>query len=231
MKLQLIVFLLAIGFPLFSGAQTCDAFMAFEEGTKLTYTYYDKKEREEGSSTQYIREIESLADGGSRAVFQMKMRDKKGKEAMSSTFEVLCRESVLQMNVSDLLSPDMSGAFQEMEVTVEGDALEFPHDMEVGQSLPDASSTITPSMSGVSLMKFNFEVTERKVEAQESVTTPAGTFDCLKITSNFKTKTMGTREFTQAQWYAKGVGMVKSETYDKKGKLANRQLLTGFEKR
>lgn len=219
-----------LNMPFFAAGQACEAFMAFEEGTKLEYTYYNKKEKEEGSSTQYVKSVRALQDGGTVAVFETELRDKKGKEAMTGTFEVSCQGNALRMNVSDMLGPDMSKAFQHMEVKVEGDALIIPHELEVGQTLPDAQSVVTPGMNGMNLMKFTFTVTDRRVVAREEVRTPAGTFDCFKITSIFKTKMMGSREFTQSQWLAKGVGMVKAETYDKKGKLESRQLLTGLER-
>lgn len=230
MNLHPILLIAVLSMPFIAAGQTCEAYMAFEEGTKLEYTYYNKKDKEEGSSTQYVKSITALPDGSSVAVFDMELRDKKGKESMSGTFEVNCQGNALRLNVSDMLGPNMSEAFQNMEVEVAGEALVIPHELEVGQTLPDATSVVTPTMSGMNLMQFTFTVSDRQVAAREEVSTPAGTFDCFKIASRFKTKVMGSREFTQAQWLAKGVGMVKAETYNAKGKLESRQLLTGLER-
>jgi hypothetical protein len=72
-------------------------------------------------------------------------------------------------------------------------------------------------------------ITDRKVVGKESVTTPAGTFDCFKITSNstIKTKTVVgiTMEFSAIEWLAPKAAIVKSESY-KKGKLQGYTLLT-----
>ena len=39
-----------------------------------------------------------------------------------------------------------------------------------------------------------------------------------------------TTESTTATWYSENVGMVRSESYDKKGKLTDYTLLTNFSK-
>ena len=60
-------------------------------------------------------------------------------------------------------------------------------------------------------------ITNRTVQGQESVTTPAGTWNCYKITC--KTKITGkaaifnipTTILDVTEWYAPGVGIIKSE--------------------
>ena len=73
-------------------------------------------------------------------------------------------------------------------------------------------------------------LTNRKVVAQESVTVPAGTFDCLKITYDLESKAMIKITGSATQWMAVGPGLVKSESYDKKGNLISSQLLNEFTK-
>ncbi|MCB0580266.1 MAG: hypothetical protein KDD10_13265, partial [Phaeodactylibacter sp.] len=65
-----------------------------------------------------------------------------------------------------------------------------------------------------------------KVEAFEAVTTPAGTFECVKITEDVDSKmafvnTTGKNK----SWYAKNIGLVRQEVFDEKGKLLVRQEL------
>ena len=72
----------------------------------------------------------------------------------------------------------------------------------------------------------NMEITNRKVEQQETLSLPAGSFDCYKITyaTTIKVKMMGIGfpiHMQVTEWFAPKLGrMVKSETYTKNGKLA-----------
>lgn len=67
---------------------------------------------------------------------------------------------------------------------------------------------------------FTFNLWEGKVGGMESITTPAGTFDCFKVTYTMKIN-MGanSQKIYVTEWYAPGIGMVKSVNADKKGNL------------
>jgi hypothetical protein len=60
------------------------------------------------------------------------------------------------------------------------------------------------------------------------MTTPAGTFSCYKMSSTIETKTMFTMVAKSTDWVAKKVGTVRSETYDKTGKLISYMVLTSM---
>jgi hypothetical protein len=71
---------------------------------------------------------------------------------------------------------------------------------------------------------LSMTVTNRKVEAKETITVPAGTFECYKITGNthMETATFGLKvpiEMKTIEYFAPGVGLVKSITYNKNDKL------------
>ena len=66
---------------------------------------------------------------------------------------------------------------------------------------------------------------------EEKVSTTAGKFDCIKISYLKRTKiVLKTETVRVTEWYAKGVGLVKSEAYDTKGKLDCKTLLVKIDK-
>ena len=67
--------------------------------------------------------------------------------------------------------------------TMQGDAVVFPIDLTDGQVLPEASYNFKVDAQGQQ-MKTTVSIKDRKVEGRESITTPAGTFNCYKITAN-----------------------------------------------
>ena len=84
------------------------------------------------------------------------------------------------------------------------------------------------------VFKFSFVTmtvkgTERKISGKERLTTPAGTFDCFIMEETITTKAMMQKEVEKTvSWYAYGVGLVKENTYDKKGKLVSTTLLNSI---
>lgn len=56
-------------------------------------------------------------------------------------------------------------------------------------------------------------------KGKETVHTPAGNFECIKIYMESKAKFLWiSHSEYRMDWYAKDVGIVKSETYTKRGK-------------
>ena len=93
--------------------------------------------------------------------------------------------------------------------------------------LPDADMLAVINMSPIK-MRLTFIMTNRKVVGEETITTPAGTFDCIVLTYDYESK-MGIKVTgSTKQWFAEGIGLVKQIDLNKKGKETNRTLLTKF---
>jgi hypothetical protein len=73
-------------------------------------------------------------------------------------------------------------------------------------------------------------ISNRKVLGNETVTVPAGTFNCYKITYDVETKLMFKINTNVVEYINKGVGNVKTETYDKKGKMLSATVLSEVKK-
>lgn len=102
--------------------------------------------------------------------------------------------------------------------------LGLPNNLHVGQKLKDKIKILT------SIVTCSVILSNRVVETYEEITTEAGTFNCYLITYDLKTiSTITVSQFIK-EWYSKEVGVVKTETYNKKGKLTSTKLLTEFEK-
>ena len=80
-----------------------------------------------------------------------------------------------------------------------------------------------------SFVSMSVKGTERKISGKEKLTTPAGTFDCFIMEETVTTKAMMQKEVEKTvSWYAYGVGLVKENTFDKKGKLVSTTLLNSI---
>jgi len=230
MKQYFILFLVAVFAAQTSNAQSsCSTYYPLVDGANFQYTNYDKKGKEEGQINYTVTNVESSGDNVS-ATMMMEMVDKKGN-TYTSDYNMACEGNVVKIDFKSLMNEQMLSQMGDVEMDISGTDVELPNSLSVGQELPDANMQLKMKMGGAINMNTNVETINRKVEKQESVTTPAGTFDCYVIYSETKTKMMMTNQtFPSRTWLAEGVGMVKQESYNKKGKLMGGMLLTQFSK-
>lgn len=100
----------------------------------------------------------------------------------------------------------------------------LPSNMSPGDTLPDVLASV--KAFGLTM---KITVTERKVLREETITTPAGKFNCMVIRERKVEKGMGRNRHTIADtWYAKGTGMVRHDTYDTDLKLLTSEILTAI---
>lgn len=206
----------------------CDnGYMPFSEDVSFELTSYSKKDKLTSVVKHEIAEVEGSGDSFTAQV-KTQIFDDKGNATVNGSYAIECTEDGIGLDMSTMMNQESMAAFSSMDVDVTGDALIIPNTLSPGQTLPDGEMHMQASMNGMSLMKLNMRVTDRKVEAKESIKTPAGTFDCIKITQTTTIDGFGKNSYTSTSWFAKGVGVVRTENYDKKGELSSYTVLTAF---
>ncbi|SFC64899.1 hypothetical protein SAMN04487891_11715 [Flagellimonas taeanensis] len=204
---------------------SCSQYYPLVEGTSLQYTNYDKKGKEDGQMEYKVTNVAESGDSVS-ATMVLEFSDNKGN-TYTSDYGISCDGNVVRIDFKSLMNEQMMSQFGEMEMDITGTDVELPNNLSVGQELPDSNVNLKMKMAGAVNMNMNVETINRKVEKKESLTTPAGTFDCYVIYSETRTKMMmGNQTQPSRIWLAEGVGMVKQESYNKSGKLMGSTLLT-----
>ncbi len=212
-------------------SQDCNSgYFAFKKGTRMQLTSYDKKDKITATMNYEVKDVQPDG-GGIKLVFANETYDAKGNLLAKSDVSGQCANGEFTTDVRNL-SSDMMPNSADMEVSVSGDQLVYPHALTAGQKLKDASITVKSSMKslGMTIMNTTFNIIDRKVAGFETVETPAGKFDCVKISYTTSFKFMGNRTAKSVEYVAKGVGLVKSEQYDDKDRKQSSLLLTKLEK-
>lgn len=229
-KTFLAALLLLVSHTVFSQNNVCESsYYPFQKGTKMELTHYDKKGKPSGITKQHILELTEIA-GGIKATIETTSTDEKGKNEQQMTFDMECRDNSVYVDMRSMMNPSSMAGMKDMEMEISGDALVMPNELTPGMALPDGQMEMKAMMNGMALMNMKLSITNRKVEGMETVTTPAGTFDCVKLTQETELKTIVKMKMSTTTWFAKGVGMVKTENYDKNGKLEGSSVLTKLEK-
>lgn len=150
----------------------------------------------------------------------------------STTFMLSTEESARQ-DMIDMIKMQYEAAGQFVSdgdlstitssIRVKGElTLTINPDMKAGTKLPNKSQRII-----VDQQSFSYNIWNAVVDGTETITVPAGTFECLKV--SFVNK-VDSQKIYVTQWYAPNIGAVKVIQEMKKGEPMLCQYLTAFNK-
>lgn len=197
----------------------CSSLYPTQEGTKLVIHQFDKRE-----NLNNIIEYRVMSATASELTMHANVKDKRGRDIVENTFKAICSGGITRLDPSSIMGAQLQ-QYEGMEYRITGDDIFFPNTLSVGQSLPDATVTMEVD-AGMIDITTTISITNRRVEAQESITTPAGTFECYLVTysNNLKMGALN-KTYSCKQWIAKDVGMVQEETRKPNGNLMTKSIL------
>lgn len=204
----------------------CSDYYPMTKGTVYEITHYDKKGQKES-----VTRNEVTSASGNTAVIHTTQTTNGGEEKINASYDIKCTGDGIAIDMNKLMKEQMSESMKDKDITVDitGTDVFTPNNLKVGQTLPDNEMNMVIKASTMTI-DGHVKTYERKVVGKEKVTVPAGTFDCMVIESRSDIKLMISKKSKTKMWIAKGVGIVKQETYNKKGKLQSSEKLTLFKK-
>ncbi len=205
-------------------SQDCAMYVPVKAGTAMEIQHFNSKGKLESTTKQKV--LTKKGDSRNLSVdVEVKSLNNKGKEEFSKVVTYQCKNGVFVLDLSGFM-PDMAKQMEGMEIKVEGAEVVIPAVIKAGMKLDDAEIKVSLVNQGMTMMTFNIRIINRKVEALENVTTPAGTFECYRIAQDIETKGMFKTTLHSVDWMALNIGMVKQETFDEKKNKTGYSLLT-----
>lgn len=211
----------------------CGNNLVFSKGAVIDATTYDGNGKVLSLETSTVVNVQEK-DGKTFSQLDVRSTNADGKDEKNIKAEYMCDGENFVMNMNFL---GRAGA----QANLNASGLYFPFRLTVGETLPEATQTINVATGGKN-MKITSVISNRKVEAKESITVPAGTFEAYRISAIVDAtteiegmseavkksmaemkKTMGETRFTV--WYTPELGMLKMEMY-MGGKLQSRNEVT-----
>lgn len=217
-----------LSFTLTVNAQDCFKYLP-GAGTSLETKHYDAKDKETGVSTLTILK-RSHVDGGEKLDVRMESTSQETDSVFTTEYSYLCKNGKLYVDMSSYLGSKLD-AYKGMQIEVDAENLELPTNPKAGQELPGGTVVASITNNGMPMGKVSVLIKDRKVEKLETIKTPAGSFDCFKIVQKTETKILFMKvKGSSAEWISEGAGVVKSESYNKKGKLVSYSVLSKISK-
>ena len=196
-------------------SQKCTDYYYMQNNKTIEMAIKNKKGNQTGRVV-YI--ISNLGNDGNAvtATVNSEMFDKNGKSISKAANNMRCENGVLLMDMKMLIPSAQQEQMDDMSASGTVSYIQYPITIHEGDRLNDASfATDFASSSG---LKGNISITisNRRVVGNESVTTSAGTWDCVKITYHskmvFKIGLGIPMSADVTEWYAPGFGVVKTES-------------------
>lgn len=204
------------------------------QGTELHYVNYDEAGQSLSNETVTVYNVVKNASGES-AQYLAKIVTNKTKNNTSYTLYnwnydgnvTTCQEDLMYgpyiKSDSDPAKYD-SKARQAMaeELKLKGDnSFTIKKHASAGESIPDRTYSLISNM-----LKNEINISGAAYMGEEKVCTTAGKFDCIKISYLKRTKiVLKTETVRVTEWYAEGIGLVKSESYNTKGEPDGKTIL------
>jgi len=209
-------------------AQCTNPFYKFNKGTKIYMQNYDGENQLQGVTETEVKDITSTVNGF-KTTIALKVFDEDKKLISEGSYGMECDNGTVKMDLSSFIPPKSLMAFGDMEIKIEMTEMEIPAKLYPGQELKDASLTISTVNSPFTLT-MKVDMLNRKVEKTQTVTTPAGTFECFKLTYDMVIDfMMGSMTMKNVQYITEKLGAVRTETYDSEDKLLNYTILQKVE--
>jgi hypothetical protein len=176
------------------------------------------KNKKGNQTGKMVHVISNLSNKGNNlaATVNSEMFDKNGKSISKANNSVQCENGTLLVDMKMLIPSAQQEQMNSMSASGTISYLDYPATMKEGDALKDASFagdfTSTSGLKG----NISMNMTNRKVMGKETITTPAGSWDCFKITYHskmiFKMGIGIPMNADVTEWYAPGFGIVKAES-------------------
>lgn len=203
-------------------------------GTELHYVNYDEAGQSLSNETVTVYNGVNNASGAS-AQYLAKIVTNKTKNNTSYTLYnwsydgnvTTCQEDLMYgpyiKSDSDPAKYD-SKARQALaeDLKLKGDnSFTLKNHSKAGETISDRSYSLISNM-----LKNEVTISGAAYMGTEQVSTTAGKFDCIKISYLKRTKIVLKSETIRVtEWYAEGIGLVKSENYNTKGEPDGKTIL------
>jgi hypothetical protein len=197
-------------------AQECSNFYYLQNNKTIELIITNNKGKETGKM------VYTISDGKKSgniftATVNSEFFDSKGKSVNKAVNNVKCENGMMMMDMKMFIPSAQQEQMGTASASASNVYLEYPAGMKVGDQLKDGLFNMDFETGGGLKSSIEISITERKVEAQESITTPAGTWECFKISTKNKitTKIAGIGipiRMDVTEWFAPGFGVVKTES-------------------
>src|SRR5690606_3662938 len=151
------------------------------KNTEFTYQVTHKGKKK-GTLTNKVMQQAPNAEGiFTTTVKRTRVTEKKMAQS-AEEFYLQCRNDTVYLDAIVLMREQALKAFDGKNLEYFSTDLAYPHHLQVGQSLPGGRLVVKVNSQMASISNLDMAAVNRKVAGHQTITTPAGNFDCFRLT-------------------------------------------------
>lgn len=224
MMKQVLLIIIQSAFFLPAYAQSCDSLYDLKDSAVIVFKEFDRKGESEGKSVYHVSGLQHKA-GNRTAQVEVQMFNRGGIRENTAIGHVKCIKGVLYWDM--LLSKPalLIQDFKNWKFKSEEAWLVYPVSLHAGDSLEDGYMEMNLMKGLKTISRIDLSVTDRRVEGIDPIRTPAGAWNCYRIsyTARLRTTLLGIGiplVYRYTEWFAPGFGLVKLQAYGKKHRIS-----------
>jgi hypothetical protein len=186
-------------------AQDCSQYMYMKKNNTIEETLFSNGQPL-GKTVFHVNDVTTV-NGTTTSTGVASNYDENGKLTEKNNVSFKCTGGAFIVDLST------SGSQPNMKFT--SGVLTYPANMKVGQHFDDVNAHLEMNIGGKKI-KADAKYADRTVADKETITTPAGSWTCFRITYNIVTTitemNMPPSSSKAIEWYVPNLGIVQYET-------------------
>lgn len=134
-------------------------------------------------------------------------------------YEVQCTTDGLQQDLLSKLTPDMLQSLTGLDLRTDESGWLLPTGLQPGDSIPQSYSHISGYSGDSKIIDLDLAIGPVLILDQEDLSTPAGGFGCVAMAYELWVTQVVRKRFRLRDWFSPGVGIVRREVFDRRGRF------------
>lgn len=198
------------------GQASCDAITEWQPGSTWVYQWFSADKKPAYTTQHRVLDQTSTPD---RRDVQLLVVDAYQDTVHQSSYQVRCDSTGVYQDLLAKLTPDMLRTLSGVSLRSTGKGWQLPIGMQPGDSIPQAFDHIEGFAQTSKILEFDLAIGPVRILAQEDLATPAGGFPCVALAYELWITHVVRKQFRMRDWYAPGIGIIRREVFDRRGKF------------
>lgn len=208
-------------------AQDCVTYFPLAVGSVFEIQTFNKKNKLIAFARHTVMH-DSLVKHTVQVLVRKEMWDERRQVYLGyNSYMAYCHDGTLLYDTRFLLTEKDKNVMNRDPTTITFDILDVPSSFVNGQKLQEGALKLK-----IGTVRVKTEMLNRQADGMETITIPAGTFECIKISYDayYHYGISKVKKLRVQEWYSAGVGLVASKTFNSKGELQKYSQLSSIKK-
>ena len=209
---QLIILLLYLSS--ISAQKDCSSIATFNDGQEWVYQWYGTNNKP--SFKSYVKVISSQK--GDSSLIHLVIINAFEDTVYEGKYYVQCTSTGLQQDLLAKLTPDMLQSMNGLDIKTDKLGWVLPHGLKAGDSIPQSYAHFSGYADDIKILDLDISIGPVAIFDREDLTTPAGGFPCMTMSYELWVTQMTRKRFKLRDWLSPGVGIIRREVFDRRGR-------------